>query len=120
MSRRELESIWLCGRVTASVALLSAATGLTAARCACPACRRCVSSLLIKWRTLLPAAALIKLCTAATAAAFLPSMWLQFRDLRGQRLLASLALCALAFYQFSFQVGFFLGWPVDAARAEMG
>ena len=78
----------------------------------CP--RRCVSSLLVKWKALLPQAQLVKLCTLGTLAALLPGMALQLRDARGVRLLASMALSALSFYLFSYQV-----WRRRAAAGLM-
>eukprot|EP00899_Mesostigma_viride_P024519 jgi/Mesvir1/5251/Mv15370-RA.1 len=64
----------------------------------------CVSSLVIKWRRLLPLASLTKLCAAATILAAAPSMAHQIAHPSRTGFLYSLANSGFAFYLFSFQV----------------
>jgi len=78
---------------------------------------RCVSSLLLKWKRLFNPPQLVRLCTFTTLAAFLPSMLLQIRDTSPPRLLISLALTSLSFFQFSYQVGMHTHLPHDNDEA---
>jgi alpha-1,3-glucosyltransferase len=64
----------------------------------------CATSPAAKWRRRLPAARLVPLAAAATAAAFLPSAALQVWRPSPRGLLLAMANSGLAFFLFSFQV----------------
>lgn len=68
-----------------------------------PECR-CVSSLFIKWKKLVPPQVLFKLCTAATLGAFLPSVVAEGARPSQPGFLLCMANSAFAFFMFSFQV----------------
>lgn len=64
----------------------------------------CATSVAIKWKALLPADVLVRVCAALTLAAAAPSMAQQILAPSPQGLLLAMTNSAFAFYMFGYQV----------------
>ena len=64
----------------------------------------CVTHVVVKWKRLLEADVLVKLCTVATVSACIPSVVHQLVFPSKKGFLISLLNCSLGFYLFSYQV----------------